>query len=266
MRRICVLLVVVWGGLIAHQSRAQFPVTDSFDRPAERVDTLRVRGMKHAPRWVVKVNPLSLLDLESTYRLDVERMLGGVYSVQGGLGYGTGYTQIFSSGSTLSRGRETWRAQLEGRRYLRRNRAANRWQPNRLFIHKPLDTYFAAEVFYKQVNAPIEGTLQRGCDLLTCQFFERYSARAARYVTGFHLKLGQQMAIRLSETNNRLLIDCYVGAGLRWRRFEQYGVPNREDARSAPDFFINQDPTSNWGLQRGRSLSIAAGVQVGYVF
>lgn len=263
IQRILPVVFVLLGTLTAW---AQFPVTDGFDRPAEWVDTLRVRGLKHDPKWVVKLNPLSWLDFESIYRVDVERMLGGQWSVQGGFGYGNEYANLFRTGTSDAHDRETWRGQLEGRFYTRRDRPAGRWQPNRLVIRKPLESYFALEVFYKQVNGRFDGSLGRACDTGTCQFFQQYTAEAVRYVLGTHVKMGQQTAIRLSEKSNRLLIDYYAGFGMRWRQFVQRGVPEFEDARPAWQFGADRDPTSNFGTQAGRSGSLAFGIQIGYAF
>lgn len=259
-----VVIGLIW--LSSSPAWAQLPTTDTFDRAEPRTDTLRVRGMRHAPGWVVKLSPLSLFDVEGLYRVDVERMLGGPFSVQGGLGYGSSFMQLFRTNNSRTDDREAWRAQVEGRVYVQRVREASRWQPNRLIIHKPLDRYLALEVFYKQVAGSFSGTLSRGCETGNCQFFERYTAQAFRYVLGTHLKYGQQSAIRLSGNNNRLLIDYYVGLGMRWRWFEQRGVPNRDDAQAAWPNTFGSDPTSSWGTQAGRFPSLALGVQVGYAF
>lgn len=261
MRLIIKVLIRVAGLLAAYESLAQRPVA----YPVDRVDTVRLEGTKHGPRWVVKWSPLAILDVESLYRVDVERLLGKQFSVQGGLGYGNQYTQLFQSSNSNVSDRETWRAQLEGRIYVNRNRGVTRWRPDRL-LRKPIGQYFAIETFYKQANANFNGTLQRGCETGNCQFFERYSARAIRYVVGSHLKIGWQWPIRLSETNNRLLIDYYFGIGGRWRWFEQRGVPKYEDARPQNFFGSPRDPTSNWGSRAGQFPSLAFGVQVGYAF
>lgn len=262
MRILFKVMTCVGGLLAGYDAVAQMPAADSFNR----VDTIQVVGLRHSPRWVLKLSPLAFFDVESLYRVDVERMLGGRFSVQGGLGYGSQFTQLWRNSNSNVQDRETWRAQLEGRVYMNRERRATRWQPSRLLISKPLGQYFAVETFYKQANAHYIGTLSRGCDTGNCQFFESYSARAIRYVAGFHLKFGRQNAIRLSETNSRLLIDYYVGLGARWRWFEQRGVPTYDDARPATFFSDNFDPTSGWGIQAGQFPSLAFGVQVGYAF
>lgn len=246
---------------VAQQSAAQMPTNFSF----ETADTLKVEGTKRGPHWVVKFSPLSVIDVESIYRVDVERILSGRFSVQGGLAYGNRAIQLWPNNNSIAPDREIWRAQLEGRMYINRTRPANRWRPYQLTVSKPLGSYVAFEIFYKQANAHFDGVLERGCDNGNCQFFESYSARALRYVVGGHLKIGRQSAIRLSETNNRLLIDYYFGLGLRARWFEQRGVPDYEDARPAM-FTRNWDRTSDFSLQAGRYPSLAFGVQIGYAF
>ncbi len=263
MRLFFKVLACIGGLFFGVEAVAQMPAADPF----EHIDTLRVVGLKHGPHWVVKLSPLAFLDVESLYRVDVERMLGGRFSVQGGMGYGSQNTQLWQNSTNSNvQDREVWRAQLEGRVYVNRDRRPTRWQPGRLLISKPLGQYFAVETFYKQANARYTGTLSRGCDTGNCQFFESYSARAIRYVAGFHLKFGRQNAIQLSETNSRLLIDYYVGLGARWRWFEQRGVPTYDDSRPATFFSDNFDPTSSWGSQAGRFPSLAFGIQVGYAF
>lgn len=263
MSRIVRSFVCIAGLLIGQQSAAQMSTNYSF----ESADTLKIEGTKRPPHWVVKISPLSLLDVEGLYRIDVERMLGGLFSIQGGLACGNSFMQLLrTSGSRGTDDREAWRAQLEGRVYVQRERAANRWQPNRLHINKPLDRYVALEVFYKQVAGSFSGTLSRGCEDGNCQFFERYTAQTFRYVVGTHLKYGQQTAIRLTNNNNRLLIDYYVGLGMRWRWFEQRGVPEYEDAQLGWPNTLTTDPTSSWGARAGRYPSLALGVQIGYAF
>lgn len=247
---------------VSAETVAQRPVADLVGG----TDTVRIEGTKQASRWVVKWSPLAFLDVESLYRVDVERLVGKQFSMQGGLGYGSQYTQLWQSSTNNVSDRETWRAQLEGRIYVNRNRPATRWRPSRL-LRKPIGQYFALELFYKQVNANFNGTLQRGCaENGNCQFFESYSARAIRYVAGSHLKIGWQWPIRLSETNNRLLIDYYFGLGARWRWFEQRGVPSYEDARPQNFFGVTPDPTSAWGSRAGQFPSLAFGIQLGYAF
>ncbi len=248
---------------LGSESVAQRLAADPVGHP----DTLQIIGTNRPPQWVVKVSPLALIDVEGIWRADVERLVGNRFSIQGGLGYGNQFTQPWRvNGNTNNNDRETWRAQAEWRVYTKRERGPTRWRPYRLITSRPpLGNYFAIESFYKQVNAQITGTLQRGCETGTCQFFEQYSARAIRFVTGFHLKAGRQYAIRLSEDNNRLLIDYYMGFGMRWRWFEQRGIPPREDA-GALTVFRQRDPTSDWGLQAGRFPSFALGIQVGYAF
>lgn len=258
------VLTLLFTLFLGSESVAQRLATD----PVDRTDTLQIIGTKRSPQWVVKLSPLALFDVEGIVRADVERLVGNRFSIQGGLGYGNQFTQPWRiNNNSNTNDRETWRAQAEWRVYTKRERAPARWRPYRLITSRPLGNYFAFESFYKQVNARTEGTLQRGCETGTCQFFEQYSARAIRFVTGFHLKAGRQYAIRLSEDNNRLLIDYYMGFGMRWRWFEQRGIPPREDAGALTDFGFRQgDPTSDWGSQAGRFPSFALGIQLGYAF
>lgn len=262
------MIILALGLIVCGGAFAQFPVTDGFDRGSERTDTIRVLGPKRGAHWVVKFSPLAIIDPESTWRLDLERTLGRNFSLQGGLGYGNSYANLFTRSNSSVRERETWRAQLEGRFYIYRDQPANRWIPVRRITQKPLGDYLAIETFYKQVAGFFDGTLSRGCTDGNCQFFERYSATARRYVAGFHFKYGQQMAIRLTDANNRLLIDYYVGVGVRWRWSEQLGVPQREDSAQQNGQWNtwNGDPTSNWGGGSGRYPSLALGIQLGYAF
>jgi hypothetical protein len=260
MKHLIRFIGCIFGLIGGYRSMAQLPMSSQY----RDVDSVRVEGTSREPRLVLKFSPLAILQPESLYRLDAEYLLGGRHSIQGGLGYGTGYYQLF--GGNTQNDRETWRAQTEWRIYVNRDRQATRWRPIQRLISKPLGQYFAVETFYKQVNAHYSGTLQRGCQDGNCQFYESYTALARRYVAGFHLKFGKQVAIRLSETNNRLLIDYYVGLGGRWRWFEQRGVPTYEDARPANNFSNTIDPTSGWGVRAGGFASIAMGVQIGYAF
>ena len=224
---------------------------------------MRVTGLQtdRNPRWVLKISPLTLIDPESSVNLGVERLLGGRHTLQTVFGYGNEQTGPQSWGSSERR-QEVWRGNLEWRVYTRRDREANRWRNRRVF-NVPLGNYLAVETFYKQVNTLRNGTMARGCEDGNCEFFQDYTGIQARYVAGVHLKAGQQNSIRLSPENNRLLVDYYLGFGLRKRWLRDYRVPMPEDGRPAVGRFSGG---SLFGDEPGVFASLSLGFRVGYAF
>lgn len=198
-------------------------------------------------RWVVKVAPLSLFDLDNTVQFGVERVLGGRSSVQaeGGYGWpGLQYSREYNYGD-----KEVWRGRAEWRIY------------NRVNV-RPRGSYFAIEGFYKQVNARETGTIGRGCNngFFGCQYFQQYNSVAQKFVVGGHIKWGHQFRI-----DDRWLFDFYVGIGLRSVMFQRFRPQFADSFR-----YNNYYSLFNFGRFDGRDQqqtlpSTTLGFKIGYV-
>lgn len=226
-------------------------------------DTVRIRSLNPA-RWVVSFNPLALFDPENTVQVGLERLLAGRHSVRGEFGYGPPGLNIWPL-RLNNQDRETWRGRAEWRLYTRRSRLYNRWQPHRTVIEKPLGNYLAVDLYYKQTNANQSGNVGRACDDGSCQYFQRFQSRIVKYVGATHLKIGRQGNLYIPDENGRIIIDVYIGLGLRRRWVENYGLPEPEDGGSYT--FDNRNGVFDDLLfDRPVRLSVTTGFQFGYVF
>lgn len=234
-------------------------------------DTVRIRSMTRPPRWVVSLVPLALLDPENTVQAGFERLLGGRHSVLGEIGYGPASLNVWRSYSSSFRNGigETWRGRAEWRVYTRRIRSNRRWQPGRVgrtVIRKPLGNYAALSVFYKQTNASESGRVERGCEDGSCQYFQRFQSRVVKYIGGAHAKVGKQVSLNARAGNGRLLMDTYIGIGVRYRFVKNYGLPEPEDGGRY--FFNNRNAIFNDNLFSFAPVRMSAtvGFRIGYVF
>lgn len=229
-------------------------------------DTVRIESL-NPPRWLVSVAPLALIDPENTVLVGVERLLAGRHSVLGEVGYGPAALNVWPA-RLIDNTRETWRGRAEWRVYTRRIRSVRRWQPDgtgRIVTRKPLGNYAALSMFYKQTNASETGRVERACEDGPCQYFQRFQSRIVKYVTGAHVKVGKQVSLNERAGNGRLLMDTYVGLGVRYRLVKNYGLPEPEDGGRY--FFDNQNAIFNDNIFFAPvRMSAAAGFRLGYVF
>ncbi|MBD2754200.1 DUF3575 domain-containing protein [Spirosoma validum] len=203
---------------------------------------------EESQRWVVKFAPLSLLDPDNTVQFGAERLVGQRHGIQLELGYGWQALNAWrSTQNARYSDREIWRGRVEWRYYLH--------QTNR-----PVGQYVALEGFYKQVNVRENGTIGIGCTTGPCQYYQLFSAPLQKYVGGGHIKFGRQFVF--SADNPRLLIDLYIGLGVRWRTIEraEKSVDSYYYYSSGYDVF-NSFSETPYAL-----ISVAYGVKVGYSF
>lgn len=197
-------------------------------------------------RWVIKSSPL-LLDPENSIPLAVERTLGGRSSVQAEVAYGWPGLQ-YTRNDTYSRP-EVWRGRAEWRIY---SRASIR----------PRGTYFAVESFYKQVNVTESGTIGRGCQNYTCQYFQQYRSLAQKFVLGGHFKWGTQFNI-----DKNWLFDFYVGVGLRTQLFKRFRPDTSSEAILYNRYYgsLNWFNLNNTDDSQKTWPSMTLGFKIGYV-
>ncbi|GAA4395857.1 hypothetical protein GCM10023187_03300 [Nibrella viscosa] len=233
----------------------------SFGVQAQRMqlDTTLRPVMTQPPRWVIKFSPLHLFDPDNTVQFGLERILSPRQSVQGEFGFGLGTFNVWQgSGSGRYTHWEHWRGRAEWRFYTNRYRS-NRNVGINVRSPAPLGNYLAVELFYKQVNAVENYTVGRECTGGPCAFFELRESPVTKYVGGSHFKLGRQFAFGID--NNRLMMDLYMGLGLRIRSVERPPIAAEDQAFRSGGFLVF-DP-----FYQGASVipSLTAGLKLGYI-
>jgi len=225
-------------------------------------DTLRIRSLERGPHWVVSVAPLALFDPENTVLVGVERLLAGRHSLLAEVGYGPRALNIWRPGRfDESGGRETWRGRAEWRIYLGSGSHMKRPPHTRVVAVRPMGRYVAFDLFYKQVNSFETGTMGRACEDGTCQYYQQFRSPVRKSVWAGHVKLGHQRFLDVSP-DSRLLIDVYIGLGLRQRTISH-------DEESLPDD-AGQRWVSSGGFTNGLDYlftpNVSTGFRIGYAF
>lgn len=217
---------------------------------SQRIDPDPLNSTRAEPvrRWVVKLAPLALFDIDNTIQFSLERLIGQHSAVQIELGYGgQGMNLWQSSQNERYSNRETWRGRAEWRYYFTKT-------------NQPRGRYVAVEGFYKQVNVRESGTVGVGCTNGPCQYYQLFSSPLQKYVWGGHVKFGSQMApIR---DNNRLLLDVYVGLGFRRRIVERFQP-------SGDSFYYRSAGFSLFDSFSGTPytlISLSYGAKIGWAF
>lgn len=170
-------------------------------------------------RIILKVAPLTRLDVDATLQGGLEYYGRPTTSVQAEFGYGTPAMQIGGIGpipwtaNTYVAGKQVWRLRVEGRTYIRIPGIHLRGQlPNG-------GTYVAVEGLYKRVDVAELDTVRSETE----HRFVR--APVSRQVVAVHGKVGLQT--RLSPKTHsflgRFLVDLYVGVGVRYIRVIENG-------------------------------------------
>ncbi len=143
------------------------------------------------PAWIIKFAPLSLTDIDPTVQGAVEYLFCPNVSVQQEIGF----LKIANWISIDEKyPRSIFRSRTEVRLYISKRRKA------------PMGSYLALEGFYKYINQPREGEINRG------SYFEIKNYRYVKSVSGAHFKFGAQATIGGSD---QWLLDGYIGFGLR---------------------------------------------------
>ncbi|GAB3643448.1 hypothetical protein [Spirosoma arcticum] len=172
-------------------------------------------ALRSAPRAIVKLAPLSLLDQDATIQAGLEYRTGVRTSVQAEIGYGWRGLSLFSSDLNEFVDAEVWRGRAEVRFYSGRYRT-NRRQGIRVRSNFPLGNYWAIDGLFKQIN--VAGRAVQPIDLFSTKAEPYLGLVSSRYVLGTHLKIGRQWAFYDPQRRvfSRTLLDIYLGAGARW--------------------------------------------------
>lgn len=207
---------------------------------------------------VIKLAPLTLLDIDNTFQLAVEhRLKGSRWTLSEELGYGTAAANLWANSFNQdgTRFRENFRAKIEARKY--REALTGR--------------YLAYELFYKQINDRSNRNVGRECEAggWACNYYEKLNYPINKHVVGLSVKIGYQIRIRDElKKNTNFVFDFYVGAGLR-RIMINHHDPT-ENPPSSSDFLYYTDGLFiNSGLgYRDRNYNIphlALGLKIGYI-
>lgn len=209
------------------------------------LDSARLRQKLH-PGVAFKLLPSASFDVNATYQIAAEIFLkDGKHSVQPELGYGTYESTLRMFESPNFKGQEVWRARLEWRSY------------QEAFLRKDHEnTYWGIDVFFKNVNTPVEAEIGRQCDAGNCAYFENIRYLDQKTVLGIHGKYGFQWV-----ASSRIVIDFYGGGGLRFIKIGRRGYPS--DAQNFDDFRGGFSFRRNVGNYFGPSALL--GVRVGYL-
>lgn len=220
-----------------------------------QTDTLRPI-LNHPPRWVLKVAPMALFDLDNTIQVAAERLLVGRHSLQAEFGYGIQALNLYSYRREEYENFEVWRGRFEWRRYSGRYRLYR----NPHFSEPPIGRYFAVETFFKQLTVLNNMAVGRDCVDGNCAYFQRGIYPMYRTVWGAHAKIGRQYVLEMP-SDNRFLLDLFIGIGFRYLSPYRFNNSTREDVFRSPDMWFGNTRIRQGGLRP----SISLGVKLGYV-
>ena len=213
---------------------------------------------REPPRVILKLAPLTLLELQNTLEAGVEVRLNRRLGIQGQVGYGPEGIMWQRLPDRYYQ-RENWRGRLELRWY--------RSQPTRQIRSGqfPVGRYVALDLLYKQLNAVETYTVGRDCPINGgCAYYQRTTNRITRYIGAVSVKWGRQWVIdyRESTADPRWLLDAYVGVGLRLATTERPGSLPNEDQISG---FLTAFDFNPFTGRDGVTLNVPLGLKVGYV-
>lgn len=205
----------------------------------------------YRPHVILKLAPLSLLlDPDATVQGGLEVRTGRRSSVQAEVGFGHKGLSITSDDKKNFADWSIWRMRSEWRHYTNRYRT-NKRKNIHVRSDSPLGNYFAIEGFVKQITGTKNLVLYDPDPA-----FPNNQQSINRFVWGSHIKLGRQIAIPGSSLNSlsRVLLDFYVGIGLRYGNTQTSPATNTCGCGFVPDRF-----------QEGRGIqpSITAGLKIG---
>ncbi len=218
----------------------------AFHAYAQPTDTTAIRRYQ----WVIKLAPLAIVDPDNTVQFGAEYIYDQRHSVQAELGYGWHNFSLYANERDY-RFREVWRSRAEWRTYWKR----------RGQYRTPFGGYWAVEAFYKQVNNRETNTIGRECQGGPCAYYQQLDTPITKYVSGSNLKLGFQNRFG-SDPDDRLLIDLYLGFGLRFRNVKRGVIPPDSDQW----YYQSRDLFGSYERGRATLPNMTAGFKIGYAF
>jgi hypothetical protein len=204
---------------------------------------------------VLKVAPLSLIDLDPTVQVAVEIPLRQKWSIQQEVGYGWPKLDWLKTQDAGLQPHSTFRARTEIRYYfspdLLRNSNVKKG---------PAGFYLSGEGMYKKLTAQESAKWELFSGPVLTGPVSQTKKGTARHVYGLHAKVGFQGAI--SAKNPRLIVDVYVGAGFRLISVRQAGQPLDHSLTKGDWVYLNRF-TPFVGILPKPSL--AGGVKIGWM-
>lgn len=162
---------------------------------------------------MLKLAPLSLIDLDPTIQAAIEIPLRPQWSIQQEIGYGGPKLGLFNYQPGLAtKSKATFRARTEIRYY---------FSPG--YRHQvglkvsPAGFYIAGEALYKKMNhAQTQTSITNGVILpQPTTILNSTTTRITRQVYGMHAKIGYQAIVGRSGKIPQFVVDVYMGAGFR---------------------------------------------------
>ena len=200
----------------------------------------------------VKLDLGALADPDRTIQAGVEFPIGGRTSWQIMAGYGWQRLQGSELGSFSAA--EVWRVRNEVRFYTGHFRT-NAYRNIAIKATAPLGNYWGFELLAKQINITERQNLLPG----TTIYVGSAISPKQRYILGTHLKIGRQFAIPYTrKTLSRVLIDMYIGAGIRYAIVHEQGEHSAADELH-PGMFRNRFDPGNRFVP-----SLTAGLKMGF--
>lgn len=205
-------------------------------------------------RYALKLDLGALIDPDRTIQAGLEFPIGRRTSWQTVVGYG--WKGLVGGELNNFDAAEIWRVRNEVRFYTGRYRT-NRNRNITIKSMPPLGNYWALELLTKQINyrdvRDIRNSDTQGVYTIQTQ----YTARQ-RYVLGLHVKASRQFALaKVDKSPDVLLLDVYLGAGIRYSNVVGQDAPARNE-----DIIVGIYNRFNPGV--GIAPSLVAGVKMGF--
>ena len=161
---------------------------------------------------ILKLAPLSLIDIDPTVQVAVEIPLRPQWSIQQEVGYGWPSLGLFNYQRDLApKSKSTFRARTEIRYYF-----SPGFRQQTGLQSGPGGFYVAGEALYKRMNhtadSPFPNSLQTSFPL---PVVVNERARITRQVYGMHAKIGYQAVVSRSGKTPQFVVDVYMGVGFR---------------------------------------------------
>lgn len=196
-----ILFVCFWAFVAIPPVSGQDPVQDP------------VRRASHA---VVKLAPLSLVDIDATVQGAIELAIAAQTTIQLEGGYGWPGLSRSSSREGGITSKQTGRIRVEGRYYLPRTVSFDD-------LPYPAGIYVAGEFLGKRISAERNQTVVYPCLVAPCPI-NTETATVNRTILGGHAKVGYQTGFGpfdMRRKGSRIIFDVYLGFGARHIRVRQ---------------------------------------------
>jgi hypothetical protein len=163
-------------------------------------------SLKKENKLFINFLPLAMVDYNPTYMFGIEHKLGKKLSLTEEFGYATADQSIYGLLDGIEDQnpfKETYKARLELRKYKKEEK------------NSLSGSYWASDIFVKQVNDRIERTVGRDCFDAGCAFTEEVNYPVRKNVFTANIKYGYKTNFTLFSDKSRLFLDWSVSLGIR---------------------------------------------------